>query len=56
MKPPTPKITRRDYLTRKVLIAGADPWLVPEAVATTLLAHPEWDPDEERTWDEWEGQ
>lgn len=29
--------------------------LISEAVASTAMEHPEWDMDEERTWDEWEG-
>lgn len=49
-------MTRREYLTRKALLAGTDVWIVTEAVASTALAHPEWDMDEERTWDEWEAQ
>lgn len=50
------KITRRAYLTRKALIEGHGMPIaqISEAVATTLLEHPELDPDETRTWEEWE--
>lgn len=47
--------TRHAWLTTRLLILGADVFTATEAVASTLLAHPEWDPDEKRTWDEWEG-
>jgi len=53
-------MTRRRYLTIKgcqAIIEGqqiGSALLVVEAVASTALEHPEWDMDEERTWDEWE--
>lgn len=48
------KITRRRYLLRRLLLGGADIWTATEAVDSTALAHPEWDMDEERTWEQWE--
>lgn len=49
------KITHRVYLTRKALmVEGASPLGIIEAVSSVFLAHPEWDPEEERTWQEWE--
>lgn len=50
------EITRRQYLTRKVMAVGGgvNVFMVAEAVASTALAHPEWDMDETKTWDEWE--
>lgn len=45
--------TRRDYL-RLMAMAEGVPWpLTDEAVATTALAHPEWDMDERRTLSCW---
>jgi hypothetical protein len=48
--------TRRQYLTRKVLMEspGTSIWVAIEAVDSTAIEHPEWDLDEERTWEEWE--
>lgn len=48
------KITRRQYLSFKALIAGTPTLMLKEAVSTTALAHPEWDMSEEKTWEEWE--
>lgn len=47
------EMTRREFLTHKVLLAGADWFTALEAVASTLLAHPEWDTDEIKTFEEW---
>lgn len=47
-------ITRRRYLLINILEAGTDPFVALESVASTALAHPDWDLDEERTWEEWE--
>lgn len=47
-------MTRRRYLTIMAVLAGADIWTAKEAVATTALAHPEWDMDEQRPWREWQ--
>lgn len=46
--------TRRQWMTIHCLMRGGTALTAPEAVASVLLAHPELDPDEERTWDEWE--
>jgi uncharacterized protein YneF (UPF0154 family) len=48
------RLTRRAYLLRTAFLAGADYFLAQEAVATTLMEHPELDPDELRTLEEWE--
>lgn len=48
------KITRRSYLTTQAMLAGAQPFLAVEVVASTAIEHPEWDMDEVKTWDEWE--
>lgn len=47
-------LTRRRFLTVHALLAGADVFTAVEVVASVALAHPEWDLDERRTWDEWE--
>ena len=47
-------MTRREYLAARAIIAGANPWFIREAVASTAMEHPEWDMDEVKTWDEWE--
>ena len=52
-------VTRREYLMFNAIAAlprGTSLSLAAEAVASTALAHPEWDMDEERTWDEWEAE
>lgn len=46
--------TRRQYLTARVVMEGTPLLAAIEAVHSTALAHPEWDLDEERTWEEWE--
>ncbi len=51
--------TRREYLMLRVLEMADDTGilamlLAEEAVASTALAHPEWDLDEKKTWAEWE--
>lgn len=48
------RITRRRYLTIKALMSGAGVFLATEAVASTALEHPEWDMEQEQTWEEWE--
>lgn len=48
------QITRTQWLVRKALIAGVPSRKVREAVDTALFAHPEWDPDEMRTWAQWQ--
>lgn len=47
-------IKRREYLFMAAIDAGAGIFGASEAVATTALAHPEWDMDEMKTWPEWE--
>ncbi len=49
-------LTRRRWLTIQALVEGVDLFTAIEAVASTALAHPEWDMDEERTWGEWEAR
>lgn len=50
------KLTRRMYLILKVLEKDDQVgWgLASEAVASVAIEHPEWDMDEEKTWEEWE--
>jgi hypothetical protein len=47
-------MTRHRYLLIKAMQDGGGWMLAVEAVATTALAHPEWDMHEKRTWTEWE--
>jgi hypothetical protein len=47
-------ITRRQYLMMRAMMDGCPVQLVREAVATTALSHPEWDMEEQRSWQEWE--
>jgi len=47
-------MTLRRYLLIKALQTGAGVLLANEAVASTCMAHPEWNLDEVRTFDEWE--
>lgn len=47
-------IPRRVYLTYKALMDGANIWMAIEAVASTLIEHPELNTDEEKTFEEWE--
>jgi hypothetical protein len=58
-------LTRHQYLVIKTLYAITEDFarpslsdllMVEEAVSSTALAHPEWDMDEVRSWDEWEKQ
>lgn len=47
--------TRREWLTRHAILAGASANLAIEAVSTTALEHPDWDMDTEtKTMAEWE--
>ena len=49
--------TRRQYLVIAALQeTGTDVWTAIEAVSTTAIEHPEWDLDEEKTWEEWHGE
>ena len=47
-------IPMRRYLLVKALETGCDIFMATEAVHSTAIEHPEWDLDEERTWEEWE--
>lgn len=47
------RCTRRRFLTAQAILAGADAASAIEAVSSTALAHPEWDMDEVRDWDDW---
>lgn len=46
--------TRRQFLTYRVVMDGVPIWQAHEAVSSTALEHPEWDMDEEMTWEQWE--
>lgn len=46
----------RTYLMVKAMEGGTHPLMAMEAVYSTALEHPEWNLDEERTWEEWEQQ
>lgn len=49
------KITRRQYLMFSALeMEGSTYLMAIEAVATTALAHPDWNMDERQTWEEWD--
>lgn len=47
-------LSRRAYLVMKAIMDGADYFTATEAVASTALANPDWDMEEEHTWEEWE--
>lgn len=47
-------VTRLQYLMRKAVMEGASVFVAYEAVHSVALEHPEWDLNEERTWEEWE--
>jgi hypothetical protein len=47
------QVTRRMWLTIRAVATGTSLFNAVEAVATTALAHPEWDMDELRTGAEW---
>ena len=47
------KFTRRQFLTYHALMEDV-PWNVAlESVSSLAIEHPEWDLEEELTWDEW---
>lgn len=48
-----PPVTRRQFLILEACLHGADVSMAQEAVASTALAHPEWDMDELLTLQEW---
>ena len=47
-------MSRTTYMTIRANLAGGSFWDNQEAVDATVLAHPEWDKAELKTWDEWE--
>lgn len=47
-------LTKRQWLTRRLILDGSDIWTAIEAVSSVAIEHPEWDLEEERTWGEWE--
>jgi hypothetical protein len=50
-------VTMRTWLAVQVMAeTGCTPLMAKEAVASTALAHPEWDLDERKTWEEWNQQ
>ena len=55
----TEALIRRQYLLIKLLTTlgpehKINIFMAGEAVDSTALAHPEWDMDETKSWDEWE--
>jgi len=49
-------MTRQTYLLVKANLAGGSFWVNQEAVASTALAHPEWDLTEMKSFAEWEAE
>lgn len=49
-------MTRRRYLMIKAMDAGAGPFLAAEAVSSVAMENPDWDMQEERTFEEWESR
>ena len=47
-------LTRLAYFMVQLMIKGVDVFSASEAVSSTAIEHPEWNMDEEKTWDEWE--
>lgn len=48
--------TRRQYMTAQAILHGANVFVAPEAVSSVALEHPEWDMNEQKTWNEWVAQ
>jgi hypothetical protein len=48
-------ITRRQWLTRQAILNGATPSLATEAVSSVAIEHPEWNLEERKTMEQWEG-
>lgn len=46
--------TRRQYLLMRAMLKGANWESAMEAIGSTVLAHPEWDMEERRTYRDWE--
>lgn len=51
---PEDAMTLREYLMRALINQGLHWTRVHEVVEDTIAAHPELDPRERRTWDEWQ--
>lgn len=49
-------MTRRRYLMLKAMESGAGLFVAAEAVSSVAIEHPEWNMDEERTFEEWESR
>jgi len=49
-------MSKLTYLTVKACQAGGAFWVVQEAVASTALAHPEWNLTEKKSFAEWEDE
>jgi hypothetical protein len=47
-------VPRKRYLLIQALMTGTDIFTATEAVSSTAIEHPEWDMEEEKTWEEWE--
>lgn len=45
--------TRRQFLTYYLVMDGTGFFAAREVVSAAAAEHPEWDMDEEFTWDEW---
>ena len=50
------EMRRLTYLTVKTCQDGGAFWAAQDAVARTVLEHPEWSLTETKTWDEWEAE
>lgn len=55
------KITRRAYLIRKALfnnsnLSSQKVFSLTDTVDNIFKKHPEWDPNERKTWAEWEAE
>jgi len=49
-------LTRHGYLLIKLCMDGANIFTALEAISSTAIEHPEWDLEEQQTWDYWESQ
>jgi hypothetical protein len=47
------RFTRRQFLIYHAVMEGADMFTAMEAVSSTAIEHPEWDMEEEMTWEQW---
>lgn len=46
--------TRRQFITRKLMLRGIPMWQAIDAVTSVQSGHPDWNMDEKRTWENWE--